>query len=59
MVIYLANIPIPEKHDDAAVNQHLVPRCYMKEWTHNAAKNKIWLYKKVSGLTETEVSYGK
>lgn len=51
----LANIPIPAIHDDTATNQHLVPRCYMKEWTHNNAKTKVWLYKKVSGLAESDL----
>lgn len=31
----MANIPIADKHKDTATNQHLVPRCYMREWAYN------------------------
>lgn len=40
-------IPIPKKHDNVAINQHLIPRCYMKAWKHNSGKNpKVWLFDK-------------
>lgn len=31
----MVRIPIANKHDNTATNQHLVPRCYMKEWSYN------------------------
>ena len=35
----MAVIPAPKTHDDVAMNQHLIPRCYMKAWKHNSGKN--------------------
>ena len=41
----MAVIPAPKTHDDVAMNQHLIPRCYMKAWKHNSGKNpKVWLF---------------
>ena len=40
----MANIPIADKHEDTATNQHLVPRCYMREWAYNPNKSSVWLY---------------
>lgn len=43
----MAVIPAPKTHDDVAMNQHLIPRCYMKAWKHNNGKNpKVWLFDK-------------
>lgn len=43
----MAVIPKPNTHDDVAMNQHLIPRCYMKAWKHNSGKDpKVWLFDK-------------
>lgn len=43
----MAVIPAPKTHDDVAMNQHLIPRCYMKAWKHNSGKDsKVWLFDK-------------
>lgn len=59
----MANIPIADKHEDTATNQHLVPQCYMREWAYNPNKSSVWLYQRDSGGEETDVdkiniSYG-
>lgn len=59
----MANIPIADKHEDTATNQHLVPQCYMREWAYNPNKSSVWLYQRDSGGAETDVdkinvSYG-
>lgn len=51
----MANIPIADKHKDTATNQHLVPRCYMREWAYNPNKSSVWLYQRDSGGEETDV----
>ena len=50
----MAVIPAPKTHDDVAMNQHLIPRCYMKAWKHNSGKNpKVWLFDKSVGYCES------
>lgn len=44
-------IPSPNIHADVAINQHLVPQCYMREWSYNGGKS-VWIYKKKEQLTE-------
>ena len=47
-------IPAPKTHDDVAMNQHLIPRCYMKAWKHNSGKKpKVWLFDKGVGYCES------
>lgn len=40
-------IPDPQLHPEVAVNQHLVPQCYMREWSYNG-KNSVWIYDKAT-----------
>lgn len=47
----MANIPIADKHDETAVNQHLVPQCYMREWCYNSKKHQYGVIVKNSFLT--------
>ena len=35
----MAIIPAPKTHSDVAMNQHLIPRCYMKAWKHNSGND--------------------
>ena len=51
----MANIPIADKHEDTATNQHLVPQCYMREWAYNPKKSSVWLYQRDNGGEETDV----
>lgn len=51
----MANIPIADKHEDAAINQHLVPKCYMKEWAYNPKKSSVWFYQRDKEGKETDV----
>lgn len=51
----MARIPIANKHDNTATNQHLVPRCYMKEWSYNPKGTSVWLYEKGCDISETDV----
>lgn len=37
---------------NVAVNQHMIPRCYMKAWGYNKKKTSVWIYDK-------EKSYSK
>lgn len=39
------NIPNPNIHPEVAVNQHLVPRCYMREWSYNGGRS-VWTFNK-------------
>lgn len=38
-------IPDPQLHTEVAVNQHLVPQCYMREWSYNG-RDSVWIYDK-------------
>lgn len=50
----MAVIPAPKKHGNVAMNQHLIPRCYMKAWKHNNGKDpKVWLFDKGVGYCES------
>lgn len=40
-------IPVPQLHPEVAVNQHLVPQCYMREWSYNG-RNSVWIYDKAT-----------
>lgn len=40
-------IPDPQLHPEVAVNQHLVPQCYMREWSYNG-RNSVWIYDKAT-----------
>lgn len=51
----MAKIPIADKHEDTATNQHLVPKCYMREWAYNPKKSSVWLYQRDNGVEETDV----
>ncbi len=42
----MAYIPAPIEHKETAINQHLVPRCYMKAWAYNESKKSVWLFEK-------------
>lgn len=42
----MAKIPVANKHKDTAVAQHLVPQCYMREWSYNPKQTSVWLYEK-------------
>lgn len=43
----MADISAPNTHNDVAMNQQLIPRCYMKAWKHNSGKDpKVWLFDK-------------
>lgn len=44
----MAYIPVADQHEDTAVNQHLVPQCYMREWSYNPNETSVWLYDKIS-----------
>lgn len=44
-------IPEPNIHPDVAVNQHLVPQCYMREWSYNNG-NSVWVYNKDEHFNE-------
>ncbi|AOZ95937.1 hypothetical protein bhn_I0903 [Butyrivibrio hungatei] len=52
----MASIPEPINHKETAINQHLVPRCYMKAWTYNTAQSSVWLYKSNGQFTDLELS---
>ncbi|MDD3363289.1 MAG: DUF4238 domain-containing protein [Hespellia sp.] len=47
------NIPEPKSHLDVAINQHLVPQCYMREWSYNGG-NSVWIYNKKELFNETK-----
>lgn len=32
------SIPEPKRQKNVAVNQHMIPRCYMKNWGYNAKR---------------------
>lgn len=50
----MAIIPAPKTHSDVAMNQHLIPRCYMKAWKHNSGNDpKVWLFDKSVGYCES------
>lgn len=50
----MAVIPEPKTHGDVAMNQHLIPRCYMKAWKHNSGRNpKVWVFDKDGGYCES------
>lgn len=51
----MARIPIANKHEETAMNQHLVPQCYMREWGYNPQKTSVWLYEKNSNAKETKL----
>ena len=40
-------IPDPQLHPEVAKNQHLVPQCYMREWSYNG-KDSVWIYDKAA-----------
>ena len=43
----MADIPAPNTHNDVAMNQQLIQRCYMKAWKYNSGKDpKVWLFDK-------------
>lgn len=42
----IINIPSPDIHTEVAINQHLVPQCYMREWSYNGGSS-VWVYNKV------------
>ena len=44
-------IPEPNIHPDVAINQHLVPQCYMREWSYNNG-NSVWVYNKEEHFNE-------
>ena len=39
-------IPVPITHEDEAKNHHLLPQCYMREWSYNG-RQSVWAYDKV------------
>lgn len=41
----MATIPEPKTHEEAAKNQHLIPRCYMKPW-YIGGSESVWVYDK-------------
>lgn len=41
----MATIPEPKTHEEAAKNQHLIPRCYMKPW-YISGSESVWAYNK-------------
>ena len=50
----MAVIPEPKTHGDVAMNQHLIPRCYMKALKHNSGRNpKVWVFDKDGGYCES------
>lgn len=51
----MANIPIANKHEDTAVNQHLIPQCYMKEWSYNSKQTSVWLYEKSCSVIDADL----
>ncbi len=51
----MAVIPVANKHEDTAVNQHLVPQCYMREWGYNPKKSSVWVYEKDCSVVETDI----
>ncbi|MCM1009061.1 MAG: DUF4238 domain-containing protein [Ruminococcus flavefaciens] len=51
----MANIPIANKHNDTAVHQHLVPQCYMREWSYNSNKTSVWVYERNCNVTDVSV----
>ena len=44
-------IPNPRTHSDVAVNQHLVPQCYMREWSYNGGRS-VWVFDKTQQYNE-------
>lgn len=51
----MADIPVANKHEDTATNQHLVPQCYMREWSYNPKQTSVWLYQKDKNVAETDI----
>ena len=43
----MATIPEPKTHEEAAKNQHLIPRCYMKPW-YISGSERVSVYDKNS-----------
>ena len=41
------HIPEPQLHKEIGVSQHLVPQCYMREWSYNG-KDSVWIYDKTA-----------
>lgn len=52
----MAYIPTANKHEETAVNQHLVPQCYMREWSYNLRQTSVWLYEKKRNITSGDVN---
>lgn len=46
------SIPEPKRQKNVAVNQHMIPRCYMKNWGYNAKKTSVWIYDKENRYNE-------
>ena len=45
--IMALQIPKPKLYPDVAINQHLIPQCYMREWCYNG-RDSVWIYDKTS-----------
>lgn len=52
----MAYIPTANKHEDTAINQHLVPQCYMREWSYNPKRTSVWLYNKTCDVSSTNLN---
>ena len=45
----MSDIPSPKLHPEVAINQHLVPQCYMRQWSYNRNKS-VWIFDKNAKL---------
>ena len=51
----MADIPVANKHEDTAICQHIIPRCYMKQWCYNSNRTSVWLYERNEHVEEKKI----